>query len=121
MDDDFFLSNVWNKLKSIFLESKKANGEVVMVFEYTRPEEGYDDDDMSYDEIDDQDTVVPESGVMVIFENDDKKICFTLFDKEQWEMVQDVSSIIDAPMEETLLSVIRDMNTVVFLDPEDPN
>lgn len=121
MDDSFFLSNVWNKLKSLFLESKKTNGEVVMVFEYTRPGEGYDDDDISYDEIDDQDTVVPESGVMVVFENEDEKICFTIFDSEQWEMVQDVSSIIDAPMEETLLNVIRDMNTVVFLDPEDPD
>lgn len=59
------------------------------------------------------------SGMIAIFENEDGRVCFTFFSSAQWEMIQDVSSVSDVPTEETLLSVIRDMNTVVFLDPDD--
>lgn len=59
------------------------------------------------------------SGMIAIFENEDGRVCFTFFSSAQWEMIQDVSSVSEVPTEETLLSVIRDMNTVVFLDPDD--
>jgi len=67
---------------------------------------------------DDDDRDVKRSGMIAIFENEDGRMCFTFFSPAQWEMIQDVSSVSDVPMEETLLNVIRDMNTVVFLDPD---
>lgn len=67
---------------------------------------------------DDDDRDVKKSGMIAIFENEDGRMCFTFFNSAQWEMIQDVSSVSDVPMEETLLNVIKDMNTVVFLDPD---
>ena len=84
-------------------------GDLVMLFEF--------DSDMIDD--DDNDEIFKRSGMIAIFENDDGRVCFTFFTSEQWEMIQDVSSVSDVPMEETLLNVIKDMNTVVFLDPDD--
>lgn len=86
---------------------KEKLGDVVMLFEY---------DSSSIDEEDESEE---KSGMIVIFENEDGRVCFTFFSSAQWEMIQDVSSVSDVPTEETLLSVIRDMNTVVFLDPDD--
>jgi len=80
---------------------------VVMLFEYDSSLIGEDDES---DE---------RSGMIAIFENEDGRVCFTFFSSAQWEMIQDVSSVSEVPTEETLLSVIRDMNTVVFLDPDD--
>lgn len=86
---------------------KEKLGDVVMLFEY---------DSSSIDEEDESEE---KSGMIVIFENEDGRVCFTFFSSAQWEMIQDVSSVSEVPTEETLLSVIRDMNTVVFLDPDD--
>ena len=80
---------------------------MVMLFEYDSSLIGEDDES---DE---------RSGMIAIFENEDGRVCFTFFSSAQWEMIQDVSSVSEVPTEETLLSVIRDMNTVVFLDPDD--
>lgn len=83
---------------------------MVMLFEF---DSGMIDDD------DDNDEIFKRSGMIAIFENNDGRVCFTFFTSAQWEMIQDVSSVSDVPMEETLLNVIKDMNTVVFLDPDD--
>ena len=80
---------------------------MVMLFEYDSSLIGEEDES---DE---------RSGMIAIFENEDGRVCFTFFSSAQWEMIQDVSSVSEVPTEETLLSVIRDMNTVVFLDPDD--
>jgi WD40 repeat protein len=58
-------------------------------------------------------------GMIVVFENQDGRICFCFFTSEQWDMINDVSCVTDVAIEETIMGVIQDMPTVVFLDPED--
>lgn len=60
-----------------------------------------------------------ELGVIAILRNKNKKLCFSYFSLDQWEMIQDTSSITDNNVEEIVKGIINDLDTVVFIDPDD--
>ncbi len=60
-----------------------------------------------------------ERGVIAILRNKNETLCFSYFNLEQWEMIQDTSSITDNNVEEIVKGIINDLDTVVFIDPED--
>ena len=60
-----------------------------------------------------------ELGVIAILRNKNEKLCFSYFSLDQWEMIQDTSSITDNNVEEIVKGIINDLDTVVFIDPDD--
>jgi hypothetical protein len=60
-----------------------------------------------------------EPGVIAILRNKYKTLCFSYFSLDQWEMIQDTSSITDKHVEEIVKGIIDDLDTVVFIDPDD--
>ena len=60
-----------------------------------------------------------ELGVIAILRNKNEKLCFSYFSLDQWEMIQDTSSITDKHVEEIVKGIIDDLDTVVFIDPDD--
>ncbi len=48
-----------------------------------------------------------------------KVLCF--FNKPQWEMIQETSSIAEIAIEEVVQGIVSDLDTVIFLNPEEFN
>ena len=87
---------IWETIKRLFEE---YNSSPIMCIDY------HDEDDDKH-------------GMIVVLKNKDKKLCFAYFTIEQWEMIEDTSSMTEKPIEEVVQGIVDDLETVVFIDPD---
>ena len=58
-------------------------------------------------------------GIVAIVKDYNDRPLFSFFSEEQWEMIEQTSSMADTPIKEVVRGIVSDLETVVFLKPED--
>jgi hypothetical protein len=74
------------------------------------------DDLLAFDYVSEDET---RRGVVAIVKDYNDRPLFSFFLEEQWEMIEQTSLMANLPVKEVVRGIVSDLETVVFLKPED--
>lgn len=59
------------------------------------------------------------AGVFCILKDNRQVPMFCFFNQDQWEMILDTSLVASIELDEVVRNIVSDLDTVVFLNPDD--